>query len=256
MPVPTGVLLFFDYFFGSKFLRFSCYSRHRALGALMKNFASSVAFVVAVFFALAGVSHVVAATELASSADKIRPVLLGTKLLDVALKTVDGKNTTLKEQVADKPAVLVFYRGGWCPYCSTQLRDLRLIKAELEQLGFRIIAISPDRVEEVTSTMGKEKLDYVLLSDSKADALRAFGIGFQVDADTFKKYQGFGIDLEKASGETHRALPAPSAFIFDQAGVLQFSYVNPDYTARVPGNVLLAAAQAVAGKKQFVKPKK
>ena len=193
---------------------------------------------------------------LAPSADKIRPVLLGSKAPDVALKTMDGKATTFKEQLAGKPAVVVFYRGGWCPYCMTQLRDLRLIKAELQTLGYRIIAVSPERVEELTATMGKEKLDYTLLSDSKAELLRALGIGFQLDAETVKKYQGYGIDLEKSSGEPHHALPAPTALIYDEAGVLQFSYINPDYTARVPGTVLLAAAHAVAGKKQYLKPKK
>jgi peroxiredoxin len=196
-----------------------------------------------------------AATELAASADQIRPVLLGSKLPDVALTTLDGKATSLKEQVAGKPTILVFYRGGWCPYCNVQLSDLRLIKADVEKLGYQIVAISPDRADELKNTMGKQKLDYTLLSDAKADSLRAFGIGFQVDDATFKKYQGYGIDLEKASGEKHHALPVPSVLIFDKDGVLQFSYVNPDYTARVPGSVVLEAAKAIAGRKQYQKPK-
>jgi hypothetical protein len=86
--------------------------------------------------------------------------------------------------------------------------------------------------------------------------IRALGIGFQIDDEIYKKYQGYGIDLENASGvEKHHALPEPTALIYDQAGVLQFSNVNPDYTARVPATLLLAAAQMVAGKKQLVKPK-
>ena len=201
-------------------------------------------------------SHAVAEVKLATAADKIQPVLLGSKAPDVALTMLDGKATTFKDQIAGKPAVVVFYRGGWCPYCTTQLRDLRLIKPELEALGYRIIAISPDSMEALTATMGKEKFDYTLLSDSKAELLGALGIGFRVDDETFKKYQGYGLDLEKASGATHHALPVPAALIYDQAGVLQFSYINPDYTARIPGSLLLAAAQTVAGKKQFVKPKK
>jgi peroxiredoxin len=196
-----------------------------------------------------------ASAELAASADQIRPVLLGTKLPEVALNTLDGKATTLKEQVGGKPTILVFYRGGWCPYCNVQLSELRLMKADVEKLGFQIIAISPDRVDELKNTMGKQKLDYTLLSDAKADSLRAFGIGFQVDDATFKKYQGYGIDLEKASGEKHHALPVPSVLIFDREGVLQFSYINPDYTARVPGSVVLEAAKAIAARKQYQKPK-
>jgi peroxiredoxin len=162
----------------------------------------------------------------------------------------------LKEQVDSRPAILVFYRGGWCPYCNTQLSELRLITAEAEALGYQVIAISPDRPEELAKTMTKDKLDYTLLSDSKADALRAFGIGFRVDDATIEKYKGYGIDLEKSSGESHHALPVPSVFIVDAAGVLQFSYVHPDYKVRVPAGVVLAAAKAIAGHKHEVKPSK
>jgi peroxiredoxin len=196
-----------------------------------------------------------AASEFPASPEKIQPILLGSKLPDVALTTLQGKATTLKQQVAGKPSILVFYRGGWCPYCNLQLSDLRLIKKQAETLGYQIIAISPDRSEELKRTMGKQKLDYTLLSDNKAAALRAFGIGFQVDAATLEKYKGYGIDLEKASGQKHHALPVPSVFIIDKEGILQFSYVNPDYSARVPGSVVLEAAKVIAERKQYLKPK-
>jgi peroxiredoxin len=196
-----------------------------------------------------------AANEFPATAEQVRPVLLGSKLPDVAMMSLDGKATTLKNQVAAKPAILVFYRGGWCPYCNLQLSELRLIKKQAEELGYRMIAISPDRPEELKRTLGKTKLDYALLSDSKADAMRAFGIGFQVDAATIEKYKGYGIDLEKASGQKHNVLPVPSVFIVDAEGKLQFSYVNPDYSARVPGSLILEAAKVIAQRKQYLKPK-
>jgi peroxiredoxin len=195
-----------------------------------------------------------AAGKLANSADAVCPILLGSSMPDVDLTRVDGKTTTLKEQVNGKPAILVFYRGGWCPYCNLQLSDLRLIAVEAKALGYQIIAISPDRPEELGKTMTKDKLDYTLLSDSKADALRAFGIGFVLDGATIDKYKGYGIDLEKSSGEGHHALPVPSVFIVDAAGTVQFSYVHPDYEVRVPGTVILAAAKAVAEHKHELKP--
>lgn len=196
-----------------------------------------------------------AASEIAASATEVHPLLLGTQAPDIAMKTPDGKDTSLSKQMAGKPAILVFYRGGWCPYCNTQLSDLRLIAKEVEALGYQIIAISPDRPEELTKTLTKDKLDYTLLSDSKADALKAFGIAYRVDDETIKKYQGYGIDLEKSSGETHHVLPVPSVFIIDKDNLLQFSYTHPDYRVRVPGSVILAAAKAIATHEQMVKPK-
>ena len=62
-----------------------------------------------------------------------------------------------------------------------------------------------------------------------------------------EQYEGFGIDLEKASGENHGQLPVPSVFVLDQDGVIQFHYVNPDYRVRIDPDVILAAAKAAAG---------
>ncbi len=206
------------------------------------------------FVLLTAVADQAHAGELAASAAEVRPLLLGSAMPDVALHAVDGKPVSLKRQVDGKPAILVFYRGGWCPYCNLQLSELRLITKDAEALGYQMIAISPDRPEELARTLTKDKLDYTLLSDAKADALRAFGIGFRVDDATIKQYLGYGIDLEKASGQSHHALPVPSVFIVDANGILQFSYTHPDYKVRVPGSVVMAAAKAIAERKQYLKP--
>jgi peroxiredoxin len=205
--------------------------------------------------ALATATVAVPAAELASAPDQVRPVLLGSKLPDVPLRTVDGAETTLARQVAGKPAILVFYRGGWCPYCNLQLSELRLIEDQAKALGYQMIAISPDRPEELSKTLDKNDLTYTLLSDSKAEALKAFGIGFRLDDVTYLKYKAYGIDLDSASGETSRALPVPTVYIVDGQGVLQFGYSHPDYTIRIPGPVILAAARAIAERTDRLKPK-
>jgi peroxiredoxin len=202
------------------------------------------------------VASTVPAAELAPSADQVRPILMGSKLPDVALRTVSGEATTLAKQVGGKPAILVFYRGGWCPYCNLQLSDLRLIEDQARALGYQMIAISPDRPEELSRTLDSADLTYTLLSDSQANALKAFGIGFRVDDLTVAKYLTFGINLETASGNKEHALPVPSVFIVDGEGVLQFGYSHPDYTIRIPGTVILAAAEAIALRKDRLQPKR
>ncbi len=195
------------------------------------------------------------AADLASSPETVRPLLLGGEMPDAALRTIDGEPTSLLESVAGRPAVIVFYRGGWCPYCNLQLSELRLIEKDLKDLGYQVIAISPDRPEELRKTLTKDPLDYTLLSDSKAAAIKAFGIAYEVDSPTLAKLTGFGIDLEASSGEPHHALPVPAVYVVDGKGVLQFSYVNPDYRVRVPSAVVLAAAKAISEQKHVVKPK-
>lgn len=184
----------------------------------------------------------------------VTPLLLGNTLPDVQLQTIENQSTSLKDAVNGKPAVLVFYRGGWCPFCNLQLSGLRLIRKDLDALGYQMIAISPDTPAELKKTLDKDALDYTLLSDSSTAAMRAFGIGYEVNSELLQTLAGHGIDLEKSSGETHHVLPVPSVYLVDSDGVLQFSYVHPDYKVRLPQEVILAAARAIGEHKHTLKP--
>ena len=130
-----------------------------------------------------------------------------------------------------------------------QLGQLQKIEPELIQLGYQIIAISPDRPEKLAESIKKQNFNYLLLSDRKLIAARAFGIAFKVDDETVSQYKKRGIDLEDASGETHHFLPAPSAFVVDKEGIIKFAYTNPDYKVRVIPEVLLKAARDAVGQK-------
>ncbi len=126
--------------------------------------------------------------------------------------------------------------------------QLRTIEKDLQELGFQIIAASADRPEKLSGTVEKNSLTYQLVSDSTMAASRAFGLAFQVDDKTLAAYKGYGIDLEEASGEEHHLLPVPGVFLISKEGVVEHSYVNPDYRIRLDPAVILAAARSMAGK--------
>ena len=63
-------------------------------------------------FANASLAH---AAEPAPAAKSIRQIQVGDPLPTATLRTVDDQAVGLRELVAEKPAVLIFYRGGWCP---------------------------------------------------------------------------------------------------------------------------------------------
>ena len=112
------------------------------------------------------------------------------------------------------------------------------------ELGYQVIAVSPDRPEKVRSTSKSNDIEYTLLSDTTLKAARGFGVAYQASDEMVAKLKGFGLDIEEASGEKHHWLPVPSVFILDTSGVIRFQYVNPDYKVRVDPDVLLAAARA------------
>lgn len=144
------------------------------------------------------------------------------------------------------PTVLIFYRGGWCPYCNTHLGELRKAEAPLVDLGYDLLFLSADRPELLYSSLKEPGLNYTILSDARMAAARAYGVAFRVDDATAARYKGFGIDLEAASGETHHELPVPAVFIVDRSGVIRFVYANADYKIRLAPEVLLAEARRVA----------
>lgn len=180
------------------------------------------------------------AVRVAGSAEDIRPILVGQSVPELALRTVDGKLFDLNEAIRNKPTVLVFYRGGWCPYCITQLGQLAKIEAEIIKSGYQIIAISPDKSEKLAESINKHSMNYQLLSDSSMAGAKGFGIAFKVDDATIEKYKEYGIDLYSASGERHNLLPVPAIFVVGTDEVIKFEYVNPDYKVRLEADTLLS----------------
>lgn len=177
-----------------------------------------------------------------TDAEDIKPLGTGVALPDAQLRTADGKDTSLKSLAQGKKTVLVFYRGGWCPYCNTYLGELQELQSEIMNKGYQILALSPDRPEKVSKSIKDQNASYTLLSDSKMNAAKALGVAFRLDDATVKTYKSqYSIDLEADSGEKHHLLPVPSAFVIDAYGQVTFAHSNPDYKVRISKEELLKA---------------
>lgn len=178
---------------------------------------------------------------------EVRPLMIGQPIPAVELTKSNGRRVNLKLEALKQPLVVVFYRGGWCPFCTRHLGQLQAALPQLDELGYKVLAISPDRPEKVMETQLAGSMDYTLLSDSSMEAAKAFGIAFKVDDPMLKKLASYKIDIEAASGEKHHLLPVPAVFLVGVDGVIDFSYVNPDYKTRLAPEVLVAAAKAAKG---------
>ncbi|MDP2364549.1 MAG: peroxiredoxin-like family protein [Ignavibacteria bacterium] len=181
----------------------------------------------------------------AKNANEICPIKISEEAPGAILSTIEGNAVNIKEVVNGHKTIIIFYRGGWCPYCNLQLSELQKIEDELIDLGYKIVAISMDKPENLSATFDKYKMKYELYSDSKANASKAFGIAFTVENDYIQKLKSYNMDLEASSGETHHILPVPSVFLVDEQGIIQFEYVNPDYKVRINSALLLEAAKII-----------
>lgn len=182
--------------------------------------------------------------DYAQEAAEVTPVLTGTTIPDISLKSIEGESLQLRQLVAEKPTVLIFYRGGWCPFCNRHMAELQEAHSKLLDLGYRVLAISPDKPEYLKMSKQEKNLSYTLLSDSDMEAGKAFGLAFKVDKETVERYKKNGMDLAERSGYEHYLLPVPAVFLVNTDGMITFQYVNPDYKTRIKPEVLLAAAKA------------
>lgn len=177
----------------------------------------------------------------AENAFDIQPLLIGESVPDLSVTDMEGNLQSIPDIVSEKPAVLIFYRGGWCPFCSAHLAELASLEDEIYDLGYQILAISPDQPEFLRQSLEEQDLNYTLLSDSPMEASRAFGIAYRVDDETVARLKQGGMDIVHRSGYDHKQLPAPAVFITDASGKILFQYVNPEYRERISGEILITA---------------
>lgn len=176
-------------------------------------------------------------TPLPATPQGVRPLLIGDRLPSSTVSGTDGAQTDIREITGGRKTVLVFYRGGWCPYCNKHLADLATVEKDLVTAGYQVVAVSPDRPENLRATETKVKTAYRLYSDSRGGLIRAMGIAYKAPANYMNTIK------EASGGVNTDMLPVPSVFLLDAKGVILFSYVNPDFKQRINGDLLLAAAK-------------
>jgi peroxiredoxin len=168
----------------------------------------------------------------------------GSRMDDFTLPDAAGGETTLSALVADGPAVLVFYRGAWCPYCNIALRAYQqdLLPA-LKERGVPLVAISPQAPDGSLTMKEANELEYAVLSDVGNLVARGLGITFQPTEEVRAAMTSAGADLAERNGDGEWELPHPAVLIVEPDRAIRFIDVQPDYTARTePAQVLEALA--------------
>jgi peroxiredoxin len=160
-------------------------------------------------------------------------IATGDSMESFTLDDANGNSVTLDQLVANGPAVIVFYRGGWCPYCNLALRAYqRELLPKLDNFGSRLVAISPQSPDQSLSTAEKTGLDFTVLSDPGSRLARRIGISFQQREDVLEAQRKLGLDLAQVNAEGSIELPRPTVLIVDKEHLVRFVDVQPDYTAR------------------------
>ena len=175
---------------------------------------------------------------------KMDPIKVGSKLPKGSVAwTKSGEKLDLNKSVKEQPTVLIYYRGGWCPFCNAHLRELQKSIPDLEKMGYQLLAVSTDTVEALKAYDDSE-LNYKLLADPDLKLATGLGIKYRVVQQYIEHVKSIPDDrafnLEDRNGGF---LVTPSAFVLDTTGTVRFAYANDNYTVRASQDALLKAAK-------------
>jgi len=172
-------------------------------------------------------------------------VPVGQKVPDGRVLDLEGKPVTLSSLYAKGPILLVFYRGGWCPYCNFQIRELTTAFAEFHKRGVNLVAVSVEKPDEEARLKATYSIPFPILSDSDLALIEAFKVVNRVEGQQLEMLGKYGVDLESASGKKHHVIAIPALFLIDRSGVVRWAHSDPTITVRPTSAQILAAIDAV-----------
>ncbi|MCL3778931.1 redoxin domain-containing protein [Prolixibacteraceae bacterium JC049] len=179
------------------------------------------------------VSVLTSTAQVAQTPEEVKPLKVGQTIPTEFAKTIASNNQSLFKAIQQKPTVLIFYRGTWCPYCNEHLSEVAQIEEDIQKLGYQIIGISPDAKENIEKAIKKNKLNYQLFSDSSTELAQKMGVAFEAP----KAYTN--LLTRSSEGLNNGILPVPSVFVLDKMGKILFTDFSTNYKKRISADTLL-----------------
>jgi len=167
------------------------------------------------------------------SMEKQTSVEVGQDAPDFLARNLDDQRVELKSIITGRKALLLFYRGGWCPFCNKQLASISEDIQKFRHAGATIVAVSGEEVEKGKELLKKLSLPILLLSDTEFDGINRYGVRDDNPSD-----------YVKSRGITR--LSKPAAFVIDQTGVVRYKYVGKNAQDRPKNEDLLRVLAEIA----------
>jgi thioredoxin-dependent peroxiredoxin len=134
---------------------------------------------------------------------------------DFRLPDSDGNEVSLAD-FRGRRVVVYFYPAAGTPGCTKQACDFRDNLAELNDAGFAVVGISPDKPAKLAKFVADEGLTFPLLSDESREVLNAWG--------AFGEKQNYGRTITGVLRST---------FIVDPDGKIEKAMYNVRATGHV-----------------------
>lgn len=154
-------------------------------------------------------------------------IKVGNKMPDVSFKTPDGEEVSISKYM-NAPAVMLFYRGNWCPFCMAQIKELAAEYRKIKEKGASLIFISPQSPKHTKSLAKKFDIPAIFLIDEGLKAAKKL--------DIFNAF-GTPLGMEVLGYDTDNVFP--TLIITDKNGIVRLADLTDNYRVRPePDNYL------------------
>lgn len=136
-------------------------------------------------------------------------------------------NPVRSTQLIGSPTVMLFVRGNWCPFCTSQVAELTKNYKDIVDLGAKLIFVSPKPLETTRRVAKFFEVEFDFWLDDQLNAMKQLGLVMPaaVPSDHQKEY---GKDTVW-----------PTALVVDAAGIIRFSDVSRTVVDRPDPKLLL-----------------
>ena len=153
-----------------------------------------------------------------------------------------GRLMSLKDLLAQGPAVVTFHRGHWCPYCRISINALAKANDIVSREGAQIIGIVPERQQYAVEFKNDGQATFPILTDMDNGYAMSLNLAVWVGEELrqFMRDQ-LGNDIPRFQGNDSWILPIPATFVVGRDGIVTARFVDPDYRKRMAIDDLIAA---------------
>ena len=150
----------------------------------------------------------------------------GSRLPDFSACHEDG-NAVHSAELRGAPAVILFVRGNWCPFCTAQVKELTQYYREITDLGARLILVTPKPLETTRRVAEFFEVDFDFWLDKELAVTRKLGL-----------LQEGGVP-KSYDREYGRDTIWPTTLVVDAAGVIRYTELSKHISDRPDPKVLL-----------------
>lgn len=165
---------------------------------------------------------------------------VGEKAPNFTLTNQLGETVSLYDELKNGSVVLIWYRGGWCPYCNITLHYMQERLSDFKAEGAALLALTPELPDQSLNTSEKHDLQFNVLSDVGNKTGKDYGVVFKLTPEVAEIYEAsFG--MHNYNGDESDELPLAATYVIDQDGFIQYAFLDADYRNRAEPDDIIEA---------------